>query len=314
MKIVNYLADGIARIGFLVDDRVIDLEVCAEQIADTNARTLEVQSLPNAIVDLGDPGKLSIAREAYRYAEEHSSAGRGLSETELLSPVERPSNVFWIDGNYPIHNLWEDKKLPLPTDFSDYAPAMYLRPSSSVIGHGGTMLLPEFVEKAWASAELGLVVGKEGRHVRSEDAAEYILGYTVAIDGGSDMTTIHGRKVDVDESDNFGSMYGKYLDTISPIGPCLVPRDDIDIRNLRITLQVNGQIMQDFSTKEMFFSMEDIIETASSITTLRPGDVFDTGSHGRKPFTLKNGDVVEAEIEKIGKLRVHIRKEEEGER
>src|SRR5215471_3519990 len=103
---------------------------------------------------------------------------------------------------------------------------MYLRPSSTVIGHGGAMLLPKFVEKAWVSAELGLVVGLEASHVEREDAARYILGYTVAIDGGSDMTAINGRRVDIDDSDNFGSLYGKYLDTFSPVGPCLVPRDD----------------------------------------------------------------------------------------
>ncbi len=150
MKLVNYLHNGATRVGFLIDDMVIDLKVCAEQVSREKGRTLEEQPIPRAILDLGDSSKLSMAKEAYGYAEEHSQmlAATRLEETKLLPLVERPGNAFCIDGNYPIHNLWEDKKLPLPTDFSHYAPAMYLRPSSSVIGHGGTTHLPEFVEKA----------------------------------------------------------------------------------------------------------------------------------------------------------------------
>jgi len=260
------------------------------------------------MTDLVDAHAYALVKRAYELARSGSPKVERLdaSRVRILPPIASPTNVFWIDGNYPVHNLWEEYGLPLPEDWSKWLPAMYLRPATSIIGHEGAVRIPESVDKVWASAEVALVAGKRAKWIDLTEAADSILGYTVALDMASEVPHIDGRRIDQGNDKNWISLYGKWLDDLSPIGPCLVPKEFIDIDNTRVTLKVNGELMQDFSTSDRFFSMEEIVYTAANLMTVNPGDVFATGSGRRKPFVLKDGDVVEAEVGGIGLLRVSM--------
>jgi len=299
VRIVNYATANGPRLGFLVDGAIVDLEA---SLGGTQPEMV------TRVTDLVDPRAYALVRRAYERIRSGSLNVESLDATKahLLPPVENPSKVFWIDGNYPVHNLFEENGLPLPTDWSKWLPTMYLRPPSSILGHEATVQIPEFVDKVWASAEVGLVAGKRARSIDLNEAGDSILGYTVALDMASDVPQIGGRRIDQGNDKSWIGLYGKWLDDLSPIGPCLVPREFIDIDNARVTLKVNGVRMQDFSTSDRFFSMEEILYTAASLMTVNPGDIFATGSGRRTPFVLKDGDVVEAEVEGIGLLRVRV--------
>ncbi|MDA4122462.1 MAG: fumarylacetoacetate hydrolase family protein [Thaumarchaeota archaeon] len=299
MRIVSYSAGGAARLGFLEGMEVVDLESCLDR---------SHPHMITRVTELVDPHIYGMVKQAYEQVKGGSDKLKRIEATKvkILPPVENPSKVFWLDGNYPVHNLWEEFGLALPSDWSKWLPAMFLRPSSSAVGHESTIMIPEFVDKVWCSAEVGLVAGKTSKWIDLNEASEHILGYTVTIDMASEVPQINGRRIDQGNDKSWFSLYGKWLDDLSPIGPCFVPKEFIDIDNTRITLKVNGEIMQDFSTRDRFFSMEEILYTASSLMTINPGDIFATGSSKRKPFNLRDGDLIEAEVDGIGLLRVHM--------
>lgn len=298
MRLVNYERDGRRHLGFMMGEEIVDLESCMDG-ASAKAIT--------QITDLVDPRIYETVKRAYERAGD-SSRVRGVdaAKVRILPPVEHPTSVFWIDGNFPVHNLWEEYGLPLPTDWSKWLPAMYMRPPTSIVGHEGTVRIPESVDKVWASAEVGLVAGRRSKWIDLKDAGDHILGYTVAIDMASDVPHIGGRRVDQGNDKNWIGLYGKWLDDLSPIGPCLVPKEYMNVDDARVTLRVNGETMQDFSTRDRFFSMEEILYTASNLMTINPGDIFASGSGKRKPFVLRDGDIVEAEVAGIGLLRVRM--------
>jgi 2-keto-4-pentenoate hydratase/2-oxohepta-3-ene-1,7-dioic acid hydratase in catechol pathway len=299
VRIVNYAAEGQPRLGFMMGGEIVDLESCMGR---------SPSRVPKQVTDMVDPQTYAIVKRAYEVARSGSREARRLdaSKVRVLPPVDKPTNVFWIDGNFPVHNLWEENGLPLPKDWSEWLPAMYLRPSTSVIGHEDTVRIPEFVDKVWASAEVALVAGKKAKWIDLAQAGESILGYTVVLDMASDVPNISGRRIDQGNDKNWIGLYGKWLDDLSPIGPCLVPKEYIDVDNTRVALKVNGELMQDFSTADRFFSMEEILYTAANLMTVNPGDIFASGSGRRKPFVLKDGDVIEAEVGGIGLLRVRM--------
>jgi 2-keto-4-pentenoate hydratase/2-oxohepta-3-ene-1,7-dioic acid hydratase in catechol pathway len=152
--------------------------------------------------------------------------------------------------------------------------------------------------------ELAVVIGRRGRDIAADRALHHIFGYTVANDvSARDLQFLDG-----------GQWYrGKSLDTFCPLGPWIVTTDELgDARGLRLTLRVNGVTKQDASTDDLIFAIPEIIASASAGRTLYPGDVILTGTPGGVGFTrtppefLSVGDLVEAEIERIGLLRNRV--------
>jgi len=159
--------------------------------------------------------------------------------------------------------------------------------------------LPPIDDKIDYEAELVVVIGKQAKGVPAERALEYVAGYTM-------MNDVSARVAQMGDGQ---WARGKSFDTFAPLGPALVTRDEIeDPNNLRISLRLNGQTMQNSSTSNLVFNVQDLIAFLSQGITLEPGDVIATGTpggvgHSRKPQVFLNaGDVVEVEVEGLGVL------------
>src|SRR5262249_56433602 len=171
-----------------------------------------------------------------------------------------------------------------------------------VSGDGEPIRLPRVSDEVDYEAELVVVIGRGGRHIPRERALEHVGGYAVGHD-------VSARDWQLNKPGKQW-MAGKTFDTFAPIGPELVTPDEVgDPHDLGIRLRLNGQTMQDSSTKQMIFPAPEVVAYLSQVFTLEPGDLIFTGTppgvgFARKPpVFLKGGDVVEIEIEKLGVLR-----------
>jgi 2-keto-4-pentenoate hydratase/2-oxohepta-3-ene-1,7-dioic acid hydratase in catechol pathway len=168
-------------------------------------------------------------------------------------------------------------------------PLIFLKPSSSIISNGEHILLPPQSKQVEHEAELVVVIGKRGKNVTAETAKEYIFGYTI----GNDVTARDLQKTDGQWT------RAKGFDTFCSFGPWI--DTDFDASDAVVTCRVNGQMRQMASTRDMVFNVTTLIAYISSIMTLEPGDLIFTGTPAGVG-ELKNGDVVDVEIEGLGKL------------
>jgi 2-keto-4-pentenoate hydratase/2-oxohepta-3-ene-1,7-dioic acid hydratase in catechol pathway len=204
-----------------------------------------------------------------------------LSEVTLLAPCQ-PTKIIAVTVNF--QGRADEAAHPLPT-----VPQIFLKPPSAVIGPEQPILLPPQSNQVEHEAELGVVIGRRARWVTPEDALSHVLGYTC----GNDVTAR-----DLEETDNQLTR-AKAFDTFCPLGPWIVT--GLDPSDMVIFCSVSGQVRQMTSTREMSFSVPQLIAFISSIMTLEPGDVILAGTPaGVGP--LHDGDRVEIEIEGIGRL------------
>lgn len=209
-----------------------------------------------------------------------------LHEVRLLSP-SIPSKVVAVGLNYRDHA--EELNMPLPEE-----PLLFMKPSSSVIGPGETILLPPQSQRIDFEAELAVVMGRTACNVPSRDAREYILGYTC-------LNDVTAR--DLQSKDGQWTR-AKGFDTFCPLGPWI--ETEIDPSDLAIELYLNGERKQNSRTSNLIFDPCRLVEFVSAVMTLFPGDVIATGtSSGIGP--MKSGDVVEVRIEGIGSLENRVR-------
>lgn len=211
-----------------------------------------------------------------------------LSSIRLLAPVE-PSKIVCVGRNYVEHAKEHDAEIP-------NVPLIFLKPPSAIIGPGEAITLPPQSQQVEHEAELVIVIGKRGRNVIAEEAANYIFGYTV----GNDVTAR-----DLQRSDGQWTR-AKGFDTFCPFGPWV--NTEFDPSDAVITCRVSGQPRQMASTRDMVFNVNTLIAFISSVMTLEPGDLIFTGTPaGVGP--LKDGDEVVVEIEGLGKLSNPVRKQ-----
>ncbi|MEJ2711079.1 MAG: fumarylacetoacetate hydrolase family protein [Anaerolineales bacterium] len=205
-----------------------------------------------------------------------------LESVALLSPVT-PSKIICVGRNYVAHAKEHEAEVP-------DVPLLFLKPPSAVIGPEEKILLPPQSQQVEHEAELVVVIRKRGRWIQLEDALDHVLGYTV----GNDVTAR-----DLQWRDNQWAR-AKGFDTFCPLGPWI--ETDFDPADAMITCYVNGEMRQMASTRDMVFSVRQLIAFASTVMTLEPGDILMTGTPaGVGP--LEAGDVVEATIEGLGMLR-----------
>jgi 2-keto-4-pentenoate hydratase/2-oxohepta-3-ene-1,7-dioic acid hydratase in catechol pathway len=156
--------------------------------------------------------------------------------------------------------------------------------------------------------ELGVIIGKRCKAANESDALGYVAGYTVVNDISDRKFRPNAGRANRDKDGFFDWMHGKWHDTFCPMGPCVLPADELDDpQSLHMTLSVNGQVEQDASTAEMVFPVAAVVAFISSFVTLEPGDIISTGTPSgvgaAKNRFLKAGDRIEARIENIGVLR-----------
>ncbi len=205
-----------------------------------------------------------------------------IASTSLLPPVA-PSKIMCIGRNYAAHA--QERGEDVPTE-----PLLFLKPPSALIGNGQAIELLRGMGRAEHEAELAVVIGREGRFIRREDALSYVFGYTCAND-------VSAR--DYQAKDGQWSR-AKGFDTFCPLGPWLAT--DLDPANVFVRCRVNNELRQNGLTSELVFDVPFLIAHISRIMTLYPGDVILTGTPaGVSP--IKAGDVVEVEVDGIGTLR-----------
>jgi 2-keto-4-pentenoate hydratase/2-oxohepta-3-ene-1,7-dioic acid hydratase in catechol pathway len=209
------------------------------------------------------------------------------ADVRVLAPV-LPSKIVAVGLNYRAHA--EETGRGLPEE-----PMLFLKPTTSVIGPGETIVMPPQSQRVDHEAELAVVMGRAARNVSEEEAGSYVLGYTCA----NDVTARDLQAKDIQFT------RAKGFDTFCPLGPEIVT--DIDASRLELICRVAGEERQHSNTSDLVFGVEKLVAFVSSVMTLLPGDVILTGTpEGISP--LAEGDIVEVEIEQIGILSNPVRK------
>jgi 2-keto-4-pentenoate hydratase/2-oxohepta-3-ene-1,7-dioic acid hydratase in catechol pathway len=201
-----------------------------------------------------------------------------------LLPPCAPTKIACVGRNYAEHARELGNEPPKE-------PLIFLKPPSSLIASGDAIVYPKLSVRVDFEGELGVVIGKRARHVKSSHASEYILGYTCV----NDVTARDLQKTDGQWA------RAKGFDTFCAVGPSIVPRDEADFANFRVRTLLDGVVKQDASVREMIFSVDDIIAYLTAFMTLEPGDLIATGTpSGVGP--VQPGSKVQIEIAGIGVL------------
>ncbi|AZH77153.1 hypothetical protein CSX12_01085 [Microbacterium sp. Y-01] len=237
---------------------------------------------------LGADG-IARARAALDRGELPAADVEGL---RIGAPIARPTAVVCIGQNYAAHAAESGAEPPAH-------PVIFFKHPNTVVGPNDVVLLPPGAEKVDWEVELAVVIGKTARYLPSVEAArDVIAGYTISND-------VSERAYQLEVSGGQWSK-GKCSETFNPLGPALVPADEVDPQALRLRSFVNGEPRQDSSTADMIFPVLQIVHELSQYLVLEPGDVINTGTpqgvalSGRFPY-LQDGDEMTIEIDGLGR-------------
>ncbi|MDE4274943.1 fumarylacetoacetate hydrolase family protein [Phaeobacter gallaeciensis] len=279
MKLLRYRVGDTVRPGMLAADGTVrDL---SDHVEDITGATLDDAAL--AKLAALDVAALPVVE----------------GDVDLAPCVGGVGKFLCIGLNYSDHA--EEAGMPIPEH-----PILFMKATSAIVGPNDDVVLPRGSVAGDWEVELGVVIGKTAKYVSEEDALDYVAGYCVVND-------VSERDFQIKLTGQWTK--GKSCDTFGPIGPWLVSRDEVaDPQNLSLSCDVNGQRMQSGTTGKMIFSVAEIIAHLSQLMTLHPGDVIATGTPpgvgmGIKPdpIYLKPGDVMELEIEGLGRQRQTVR-------
>ncbi len=230
----------------------------------------------------------TILNAAVNYTEHGAEMAGRLGAGPTTAPTPAPRSI---------PGLWERKP-----DDARHNPYLFVKPTAAVIALGEAIRIPPGRDRVDWECELDVVIGKTASHVATSSAQDYIFGYTLQ----NDVSDRGGRE---DGRHGTDWLIAKGHDTFAPIGPFIVPREFVpDPQKLAIKFTLNGKVMQDSNTDRMTHDVYELVHYASSILTLRPGDLISTGSPagvgaGRaEPVFMKAGDVSVCTIERIGTL------------
>jgi 2-keto-4-pentenoate hydratase/2-oxohepta-3-ene-1,7-dioic acid hydratase in catechol pathway len=280
MKLLTYSYRGKECWGAVVGDGVVDLSASMPQYPQ-----------------LSD----YIASQEYLKAAEHvkgKKSDASLADITFLPVIPRAEKIVCAVRNYMDHHQ-EVLAMGIQRELSEF-PAIFLRVWRSQCGHNAPIVRPRVSEALDWEGELAVIIGKEGRDIPVERAYEYVAGYSIYNDGSVRDWQFHAKQI----------ASGKNFESTGAFGPWMVTADEIaPDRQLKLETRLNGEVKQSSHTGNMIFSIPVLINYASTIFTLVPGDVIVTGTpagvgFGRKPPQyMKPGDTVEIEIEGIGILR-----------
>ena len=285
MRLVNFQSADGARIGVVNGDRVIDI-VAVDAAAPRDIKTVIAEDCYDEVAAIADR-----ATDAEMLA---------FDSLEFNMPISAPGKILCLGLNYIDHvNEGIFEKQPFPT--------IFMRSVTSMTAHNAPLIRPSVSETLDYEAELALIIGKRARHLTAENALDVVAGYSCANDGSVREYQRHTIQWTM----------GKNFDSTGPFGPVFVTADELPAgaKGLDIQCRLNGQTVQSSNTDMMMFPVVETLVYLTEGLTLEPGDVILMGTpsgvgHARKPpLWMKDGDVVEVEIENIGVLRNVIRDE-----
>ena len=288
MRLVQFQANnGEAKLCAVVGERVLDLAEAARRAGKDSTQFESMLSLLRSGASAVD-----LARKLADDPVAEAASFR-VSDVRLLAPISRPGKIVAIGLNYRDHCV--EQGIEPPT-----IPLIFAKFPTSITGPYGPIVLPADDMQVDYEAELGVVIGRNATRVKASDALDCVAGYLV-------LNDVSARKWQFSDKQ---WVRGKSCDTFCPIGPWLTTRDEVpDPHALHISTRVNGQVLQDSNTHHLIFQIPELIEFITASITLEPGDIIATGTpvgvgcFRNPPIYLKSGDVVEIEIERLGKIR-----------
>lgn len=301
MKLAHYDRNGIIRVGLIEGGSIFDVEDATKRLS------LPIRNAPLTIDALLADGSLeSLQQSKERILQ--TISGVPVEAVKLLSPILNPEKILLLAVNYTSHSKEQNTKPPTE-------PYLFTKFRNALIGPGDAILIPKVSERVDWEVELSVIIGRAGKYITKEDAMNFVAGYAISNDISFRDLQFATRLPDGKTTLGLNWVKGKGLDSSFPLGPWLVTKDEVeDPHNLRISLSVNGETKQRSNTSDMVFKIGSLVEYISAGITLKPGDIISTGTPGGvAAFTggryLKDGDLVEASIDRIGSLRNPVRAE-----
>lgn len=317
MKLATYESGAQPRVGVVRDDRVVDVRSVIKFLGNgrvpgsfsqrTNFKRasqslLNHGSAPSGMIELLGRGEawrkaLGVVTTALAKGLAPADAPRGmftpLAKVRLLPPIPRPGKITCVGLNYAGHA--REQKIKPPEN-----PIFFLKSANTICGPDDPIRLPPNSTQVDYEAEFTVVIGKGGRSIPEDKVYDYVAGYMI-------LNDISARDMQYGDRQWFR---GKSCDTFAPTGPWIVTRDEIsDPHQLRISLSLNGETMQDSNTSDLIFKVPYLISYLSQSLTWEVGDILATGTPGgvgyyrQPPCFLKPGDTVSVSVEGIGTLK-----------
>jgi 2-keto-4-pentenoate hydratase/2-oxohepta-3-ene-1,7-dioic acid hydratase in catechol pathway len=287
LRLAQYTLQGESHLGIVIADRIVEVKKAADS-AGLNPKAF---TSTLALLEASDEAL------AFVQSLKDESTGVPVSGVRLECPVAS-RKIVAVGLNYKDHAIETGLKLPA-------APLCFAKFTSSLSGPFDPIQLPAEDAQVDFEGELGVIIGRKASRVSESDAMRHVAGYVVFND-------VSARKWQFDDGQ---WTRGKSCDTFAPNGPYLVTADEVpDPGALRITTRVNGKIMQDSNTNQFIFSIPKIVSYFSHSFTLDPGDLIATGTPAgvgfsrKPPVYLKDGDVVDVEIERVGRISNQVQR------
>jgi 2-keto-4-pentenoate hydratase/2-oxohepta-3-ene-1,7-dioic acid hydratase in catechol pathway len=280
MKIARLIRDGKETYGLIKDDRVATKDDIIYQTGIP---------IPLNIKDFLFEGWYDEVKDKIS----DTSFKDQLEKFRLLAPIPDPPKIICLTFNYPAHAKEQDLVSPKE-------PVIFIKPRTTLCGTDSDIMCPNFIKQLDYEIELAVIIGKTCKNVDESESKDYIFGYMVFND-------VSARDIQMRDKQ---FTRGKSFDTFAPCGPWITSADEVtNPQDLQLVTKINGQNRQDSSTKNMFIKIPSIISELSNVMTLEKGDIIVTGTpdgvamnNPSTPF-LKNGDKIEMEIEKLGRIQ-----------
>jgi len=322
MRLVTYEIDEEPRVGVVQGQNIIDIGAAFTLVADQDVaqrlmretyqegKTDETEELalaegfePIDMIELleADLGAdtLGTVDRVTQWAVTQADSSEApedlvvpLASARLLAPIERPGKITCIGLNYADHAREQGIEPPA-------SPIFFVKTANTICGPGDPIVLPPNSTQVDYEAEFAVVIGKGGKNIPVEKAMEHVAGYMI-------MNDVSARDMQFGDKQWYR---GKSCDTFAPCGPWIVTKDEVpDPHNLRISLTLNGQTMQDSNTSNLVFRVPYLISYLSQSVTWEPGDIISTGTppgvgvFRKPPVFLKAGDTVSITVEGLGTL------------
>jgi 2-keto-4-pentenoate hydratase/2-oxohepta-3-ene-1,7-dioic acid hydratase in catechol pathway len=309
MKVVTFERNRELRLGVVAGSRILDIKELFHLLRGNKIKRSEgLRSVARFVSKgTGPQDMISLLKNGHAWLKNLGKLASILSElapekksgipeslfTRLRAPVLQPPKIICVGRNYSEHARESGHAAPAN-------PIFFSKPNSAICDPGRPIRLPAISQQVDYEAELAVVIGRRGYKIPAEKAHEYIAGYTLTND-------VSAR--DMQEAD--GQWFrAKSCDTFAPVGPWIVTADEIaDAHNLRITLTLNGKVMQDSNTSNLIFKIPFLISYLSNSMTWEVGDILATGTppgvglHRTPPVFLKPGDTVSVSVQDVGTLK-----------